>query len=129
MASKMPSSAWEKPCSSPGDQLRVVEVVAGVHLDRLVEAAAHVDLALLVEQRDLDAVGLGGIAVDDGDRRIHRLVEILGAPIARQRRVEHVAEPVDDHGLADLRQHTVIDLGVVVGIAAELWPARATPSG
>ena len=42
------------------------------------------------------------------------------APVAGQRRIEHVAEPVDDHGLADLRQHAVIDLGVVVGAAAEL---------
>ena len=103
-----------------GDQFGIVEVVAGIHLHALVEAAAHVDLALLVEQRDLDAVDLGRIGVDDGNRRVHRLVEIGGAPVARQRRIEHVAEPVDDHGLAHLRQHAVVDLGVVVGAAAEL---------
>ena len=119
MASKMPSSACEKPCVVAGDQFGIVEIVAGIHLDGLVEPAAHVDLALLVEQRDFDAVDLGGVGVDDADRDIHRLVEVRRAPVIRQRRIEHVAEPVDDHGLADLRQHAVIDLGVIVGVAAE----------
>ena len=51
-------------------------------------------------------------------------VEIGGAPVAGERRIEHVAEPMDDHGLAHLRQHAAIDLGVVVGAAAELASAR-----
>ena len=119
MASKMPSSACEKPLFVAGDQFGIVEVVAGIHLDVLVEPAAHVDLALLVEQRDLDAIDLGGVGVDDADRDVHRGIEARGAPVIRQRRIEHVAEPVDDHGLANLRQHAVIDLGVIVGAAAE----------
>ena len=45
---------------------------------------------------------------------------LFRTPVIRQRRIEHVAEPVDDHGLAHLRQHAVIDPGVVVGVAAEL---------
>lgn len=62
-----------------GDQLRIIEVVAGVHLDALVEAPSHVDLALLVKQRDLDTIVLGGVAVDDGNGGVHCLVEILCA--------------------------------------------------
>ena len=50
----------------------------------------------------------------------HRVIEIAGAPISRQRRIEHVAEPMDDHGLADLRENAIIDFGVVVGIASKL---------
>ena len=103
-----------------GDQFGVVEVVTGIHLDVLVEPPAHVDLALLVEQRDFYAIDLGRVGVDDGNRRVHRLVEIGRTPIACQRRIEHVAEPVDDHGLADLAQHAVVDLCVVVGATAEL---------
>ena len=103
-----------------GDQFGVVEIVAGIHLHFFVEPAAHVDLALLVEQRDLDAVDLRRVGVDDADRDIHRRAEVLGAPVIRQRRIEHVAEPVDDHGFADLRQHAVIDLGIIVGVAADL---------
>ena len=112
-----------------GDQFGIIEIVAGIHLHALVEPAAHVDLALLVEQRDLDAVDLGGVGVDDADRDIHRLVEIGRAPVIRQRRIEHVAEPVDDHRLAHLRQHAVVDLGIIVGDCGRSWPARATPSG
>ena len=62
-----------------GDQFGVIEIVAGIHLDVLVEPAAHVDLALLVEQRDLDAVDLAALALMIADRDIHRVVEI-GVP-------------------------------------------------
>jgi len=65
------------------------------------------------------AIDLGGVGIDDGDRRIHGLIEIIRTPISAQGRIEHVAEPVDDHGLADLRQYAIVDLGVVVGVAAE----------
>ena len=63
---------------------------------------------------------LAALALMIADRDIHRLVEARRAPVTGQRRIEHVAEPVDDHRLADLRQHAVVDLGVIVGAAAEL---------
>ena len=44
------------------DQLRVVEVVAGVEAHAVGERAAERDLALVVEQRDLDAVDLVRVA-------------------------------------------------------------------
>src|SRR5205085_2486333 len=68
-----------------GDQLGIVEIVAGIHLDVLVQPPAHVDLALLVEQRDFDAIDLGHVGIDDGHGRVHRLLEICRAPVARQR--------------------------------------------
>ncbi len=100
-----------------GDQFGIVEVIAGIHLHARIEAATHVDLALLVEQRHLDAINLGGVGIDDADRRIHRDIEIAGAPIILQRRIEHVAEPVNDHGFPHLRQDAIVDPGVVVGVA------------
>ena len=45
-----------------GDQLGVVEVVAGVHAHAGGQAPAHRDLLVLVEQRDLDAVDLARVA-------------------------------------------------------------------
>ena len=66
-----------------GDQLGVIEIVAGIHLDAVGQPAAHVDLALLVEQRDLDAIDLRRVGVDDGDRGIHRLAEIGRCPSSR----------------------------------------------
>jgi hypothetical protein len=45
-----------------GDQLGVVEVVAGVHANAGGQAPPHRDLLVLVEQRDLDAVDLAGLA-------------------------------------------------------------------
>ena len=97
------------------DQLGVVEVVAGVHAHALRQAAAHRDLLVLVEQRNLDAVDLGGIGRDHVDRDLHRLHVVLVAPIARERGIEHLAEPVDDHRLLHLAEDAVVDLGVVVG--------------
>ncbi len=48
-----------------GDQLGVVEVVAGIHAHALWQAAAHGDFFVLGQQRDLDAVDLGGVVVHD----------------------------------------------------------------
>ncbi|KIU53577.1 hypothetical protein QU41_01080, partial [Bradyrhizobium elkanii] len=69
-------------------QLAVIALTLGLTTGGAFAAAGDAggttrfDLALLVRQRDLDAVDLGGVGVDDRNRRIHRLVEIGGAPIA-----------------------------------------------
>ena len=55
----------EQRVAARRDQLGVVEVVAGVEADALRQPAADGDLALRVEQRDLDAVDLGGMLGDD----------------------------------------------------------------
>ena len=102
-----------------GDQFGIVEIVAGIHFYVSVETAAHVDLAALVEQRDFHAVDLRRVGVDDPDRDIHRLVDVLRAPVIRQCRIEHIAEPVDDHRLADLRQHATVYPGIVKRAAAD----------
>ena len=96
-----------------GDQLRVVEVVARIHAHALGELAAHDDLLVLVEQRDLDAVDLGGMRVDDRDGGLHRRHVVGAAPVAGERGIEHLAQPMDDHGLAGLAEHPVIDALVV----------------
>ncbi len=36
------------------------------------------------------------------------------APISGERRIEHVAEPVDDHRLPQLRKHARVDFGIIV---------------
>ena len=52
----------------------------------------------------------------------------LAAPVARQRRVEHVAEPVQDHRLLGLAQDAVVDALVVGRARARRGPARGSPS-
>ena len=101
------------------NQLGVVEVVAGIHAHAGRQPAPHRNLALLVQQRDLYAVDLAGIGRDDRDRGIGGGVEIGRAPIARKLRIEHVAEPMDDHRLAHLREDAAIDPGIVVGRATD----------
>ena len=43
--------------------------------------------------------------------------DVRRAPIAGELRIEHVAEPVDDHRLARLGEQAVVDLEIVVGRA------------
>ena len=66
-----------------GDQLGIVEVVAGVHAHALRNAPAHGDFLVLVEQRNLHAVDLVGVVGDDIDRDIHRLVVVARSPSSR----------------------------------------------
>ena len=101
-----------------GDELGIVEVVAGIHAHALGEAPAHGDLLLLRQQRDLDAVDLVGMVGDDRRGRSRIAAHVIGrAPIAGQRRIEHFAEPMDDHRLLHLAEDAVIDARVVVGAA------------
>src|SRR5918912_74988 len=53
------------------DKLGVVEVVAGVHLDALREAPAHLHFPVLVEQGRLYAVHLLGVVFDDREAHLH----------------------------------------------------------
>ena len=117
----MPSSASEWPVASPPISVGEVEVVAGVHAHARRQPAAQRDLLAGVEQRDLDAVDLRRVRRDDrgADVRRARVVgiarEAAGAdPVAGERGIEHVAQPVQDHRLAHLRQHAAVDLRVVV---------------
>ena len=103
-----------------GDQFRVVEVVAGVHAHAARQAPAHGDLLLLVEQADLHAIHLGGAVADDGERRLHRLIVVGIAPVAVERGVEHLAQPVDDHRLLHLAQDAGIDAFVIRRAARRL---------
>ncbi len=97
----------------PRDELGVVEVVAGVHAHTCRQAPPHGDFLVLVEQGDLDAVHLARVRGNDAERRVHRHVQVLRAPVAGERGVEHVAEPVQHHGLLRLAQHAVVDALVV----------------
>ena len=46
---------------------------------------------------------------------VHRRPVVGGTPIAFERRIEHLAEPVDDHRLLHLGEHAVVNTGVIVG--------------
>lgn len=54
------------------------------------------------------------MAFDDGNDCIESDLEILAAPIAPERRIEHVAQPVQDDLAGGLRQDAVIDADIVV---------------
>ena len=58
----MPSSASRVTLRVAGDQLGIVEIVARIHAHALRQAAPHLDLLLLVEQRNLYAIDFGGVA-------------------------------------------------------------------
>ena len=96
-----------------GDQFRVVEVVASVHLHAFRKAPAHDDLLLLVQEGDLDAVDLRRVSADHGERRLERVLEAIAAPVARKLRIEHVAQPMKDHRLVAGRQNVTVDPNVV----------------
>ena len=91
------------------------------------QLAAHGDLLVLVEQRDLDAVDLGGVRIDDADARSPSPHVVGAAPVAGERGIEHLAQPVDDHRLAAPgAEHAVVDALVVGG---RLGDARQRAAG
>ncbi len=98
-----------------GDQFREVEIVAGVHAHAQRQATAHDDFPVLVEQRDLDAIDLGDVHLDHGQANVHRRLDSAVTPVAGERRIEHVAQPMQNDRLAHLRQNAPVDLDVVVG--------------
>ena len=102
-----------------GNQLGVVEIIARVHAHATHciggQAPAHGDFPVFVQQRNLDAIDLVGVCVDDVQRGLHGGVDIGAAPVAFERRVEHVAQPVQDDGLARLAQDAVVDAFVIGG--------------
>lgn len=97
------------------DQLRVVEVVARVAAHPAREAAADVDLAGRVQEGDLDAVDLVRVFGDDLEEGVRGLVEIGAPPVTLQGRVEHRAQPVQDHRFRRLAQEMGVRGEVVLG--------------
>ena len=124
IASKMPSSASEWPVASPPISAAKLKSSPVYMRTPARQARAQRDLLGRVEQRHLDAVHLRRIGVD------HRGADVGGArvvgiareaaradPVAGERRVEHLAQPVQDDRRAHLRQHASVDQRVVVGRA------------
>ena len=97
------------------DQLGVVEVVAGVEPDTGREPTTQLDLVGGRQQRHLDPVDLGGVIMNELDEGVRGRVHIGGAPVARELRVEHLAEPVQHDRPADLGEHGVVNRPVVLG--------------
>ena len=95
------------------NQLGIVEIVTRIHPDAFGQAAAHVDLFLRVQQRDFDTFDCLRIGLDQAERGLHRLSKICSAPIARERRIEHLAQPVQNDGMLGLGEYGGIDFGVV----------------
>ena len=96
------------------DQFGIVEIVTGIHADTLRQTPAHGDFRFTGEQRDLDAVDLRGVLAQHGKAGIHGGGDIGGTPVAFERGVEHVAEPVDDDRLLRLREHVAVDADVIL---------------
>ena len=57
---------------------------------------------------------LADVVRDDADADVHRGHVVVAAEIALERRVEHLAQPVDDARLAQLGEDPVVDRDVVV---------------
>ena len=71
-----------KPELVAGDQLGIVEVVAGIHAHALRQPPAHGDFLALRQERDFHPVDLVGMVGDDREAGLHRLARIGRAPIA-----------------------------------------------
>jgi hypothetical protein len=97
------------------DQIRIVEIVAGVHFDPDRQTAARPPLLGVVEQRDLHAVDLGRVDLDDREGSFERRLELGVSPIILQCRIEHVAEPVQYRGPVASRKRSFVDLLVIGG--------------
>ena len=97
-----------------GDQLGVVEVVAGVHAHARGQAGAQPISFSWSSKDSLMPSTLAGVVLDDPDADVHRGHVVAAAEIALERRVEHLAQPVDDARLAQLGENLVVDRDVVV---------------
>jgi hypothetical protein len=79
--------------------------------------AAQRHLPARVEHGQLDAVHLAAGPLDQLDHRVRRGIEVGAAPVAAQRRVEGLAQPVQDHRPVGLLEQLPVHLQVVPGIA------------
>ena len=61
----------------------------------------------------------GGVGADDGEAVLHGVGDRGCAPVAFERGIEHGAEPVEDDGLANLREDAGVDGCIVVGVAGD----------
>ena len=84
------------------NQLRIIEIIAGIHAYPRRQAAAHGDFLFLVQQRNFYSVDPIGVIRHDCQADIRRLCGVGVPPISLERRIEHVAEPVNDNRLANL---------------------------
>ncbi len=100
------------------DQRGVVEVVAGIEPHAVGQPGAEGFLVRLVEKRDLDSVDLGRMLADQPQHQVRGRVDVARAPVARQRGVEHVAQPVQDHRILRLRQQPAVEPRVIVRAGA-----------
>ena len=79
---------------------------------------------VVVQEGQLDPVDPGGVGMGDGQRGLERGRERTCAPVAGERGVEHLAQPMQDHRLVGFGQHTGVD-GLVVGRACRNAGQRA----
>ena len=104
------------------DQIGIVEVIARIHLHAGRQSPPHGDLLAIIQQRNLDAVDLALIVRDHTERGFESRFEFLSTPIALERRIEHVAQPVQDDRLIGFSEHAGIDrfiVGLCLGDASE----------
>ena len=124
IASKMPSSASEWPVASPPISSAKLKSSPVYMRTPCRQARTQRDLLGLVEQRHLDAVHLRRVGTDHRGAHLRRAGVVRVAreaaradPIAGERRVEHLAQPVQDDRRAHLRQDASVHPRVIVGRA------------
>ena len=113
IASKMPSSASRWPARVAADQRREIEVVAGVHAHAGAAAGARSAISLSASSSEiLMPSTFAALCRDHARADIHR-ARMVGSlsrpsrhPVAGERGIEHLAEPVQDHRLRDAAHST-----------------------
>ena len=101
-----------------GDKGGIVEVIPGIEPHSGGELGAKRLFMGLVKQADLDAIDLGGMATDQLKHHLIGVSDIAGTQIARQRRVEHLTQPMQDDGLGGIGEQGIVDIGIVGGARA-----------
>lgn len=94
------------------DQRGIVEVVAGIKPDAFGQAGAERLFMRLIQKGILTPSTLAGFsAISDSTKSEASATSRLPRE-ARQRRVEHLAQPVQDHRLRSAVDQATVDLGI-----------------
>ena len=94
------------------DQVGIVEIIAGIKPDPGGQAGAECRLMPLIQQGYLDAIDLAGVFADQPQHEIRGAGDIGAAPIACQRRVEHIPQPMQDHRVARPVDQAAVNAGI-----------------
>ena len=94
------------------DKIGIVEIVAGIKPHPRRQTRAKGLLMCPVQQRDFDAIHLAGVFRNQRQHKIRCARNVVAAPISRQCRVEHIAQPMQHHRVRRAVNQVAVDAGI-----------------